>query len=102
MSVDSSNTGNFPPAVSPDLLEAIRAFPTKRVVSHCRTEFEVSPFDIYASCPQCGGAVKVRSFSGGAELEDVFDAVFRWLLSPEAAPHLQRRQLQLGDDDGTV
>ncbi len=58
-----------------DLLEAIRSFPLKRLLEHCGTQFLVAPFDFHATCPQCRTRIKVRSFSGVSEIEDVFDAV---------------------------
>ena len=70
--------------VAPELIDAIRGFPTSRKVEHCGETYAVSPFDIYAECRRCGEKVKVRSFSGVPEIEDVFDAVFEWMLDPNA------------------
>ena len=36
--------------------------------------------------------MKLRSFSGCAEIEDVFDAVFEWMSRPEAQELARRRQ----------
>ena len=68
--------------VSEDLLEAIRSFPVRREVEHCGGRFSVSPFDFYADCPGCGQRIKVRSFTAGGEIEDLFDAVFEWMNQP--------------------
>ena len=68
-----------PVAIPGELVEAIRSFPTERIVEHCGATWSVSPFDIYANCPHCGERLKVRSFSGCVEIEDVFDAVFEWM-----------------------
>jgi hypothetical protein len=85
--------------VSGDLLDAIRHFPLQRETEHCGTRIAVSPFEIYAQCPRCGSRIKMRSFSGATELEDVFDAVFEWLGRPEAQELAKKRQQQLAGDD---
>jgi hypothetical protein len=76
------------------LIEAIRSFPTQRQVEHCGTKFVVSPFDIYAVCPGCGNRIKLRSFSAIPEIEDVFEAVFEWMLQPGAERLVRQRQRQ--------
>ncbi|MBI3465078.1 MAG: hypothetical protein HY000_18780 [Planctomycetes bacterium] len=76
---------------SPELLEAIRSFPVLREVEHCGARIGLSPFAIYADCPQCGTRIKVRSFSGATELEDLFDAVFEWMNQPGAREVVQQR-----------
>ncbi len=85
--------------VATDLLDAIRAVPVARDVEHCGIRFEVSPFAIYATCPRCGERVKVRAFSAGAEVEDVFDAVFEWMNQPGAQDLARRRWEALREDD---
>lgn len=85
-------------AVTSDLLDAIRAFPTQREVEHCGTKFAVSPLAFYAACPRCGVRVKVRSYSGISEIEDVFDAVLEWMGQPKARDHVQRRQEEIEAD----
>lgn len=80
--------------IPPGLVDAIKSFPIRRTVRHCGIAFPAAPFDIYANCPACGARIKVRSFSGTTEIEDVFDAVFEWMNDPaaqEAAAH--RRQV---------
>lgn len=72
------------PDVSPVLLEAIASFPVRRDVRHCGVAFTTGPFAVYATCPVCGTRFKIRSFSAHTELEDVFDAVFTWMLQPGA------------------
>ena len=81
------------------VLEAIAAFPLQREVRHCGHCFAVSPFDLYAECPRCHARVKVRSFSGGAEIEDVFDAVFEWMNQPGAEELARRRRQVIEQDD---
>jgi hypothetical protein len=73
------------------LVEAIRSLPPTREVEHCGGKFAVSSFDIYAECPRCKQRIKVRAFSAGEEIEDVFDAVFEWMTRPEAHDVAQRR-----------
>jgi hypothetical protein len=85
--------------ISHDLLEALRSFPRKKIVEHCGTQFTAAPFDFYASCPQCGTRIKLRSFSGVPEIEDVFDAVFEWMNQPEARAMASRRQAVIADDE---
>jgi hypothetical protein len=84
--------------ISPALVEAIATFPVQREVRHCGQTFHVSPFAIYAACPHCGARVKVRSFSAGTELEDVFDAVFAWMTQAGAAEAVLARQQAIQDD----
>ena len=74
------------------LLDLIHSFPMAREVEHCGRKFIASPFDIYTECPQCLTRIKLRAFSGTCEVEDVFDAVFEWLMKPEAAKLARRRQ----------
>lgn len=78
--------------VPSELLDAIRSFPHEREVEHCGTKIMVSPFDIYAACPRCGRQLKLRSFSTHPEIEDVFDAVFEWMLQPGAEVLARQRQ----------
>jgi hypothetical protein len=84
--------------VSAELVEAIRSFPLERVVEHCGHKWTVSPFDFYAACPHCSERLKLRSFSGVSELEDVFDAVFEWMTRAGAAELAKRRQEEIGAD----
>ncbi len=84
--------------LSHKVIDAIREFPVVRVVDHCGTPFDVSPFDLYAACPKCGTDVKLRSFAATSEIEDVFDAVFAWLMMPEAQATCRRRQDQIKAD----
>jgi hypothetical protein len=79
-------------------IDAVRQFPVARVLEHCGAQFEVSPFEIYAICPSCGTKIKARSFGGVPELEDVFDAVFEWLLTRDAQVACCRRQGQINSD----
>lgn len=81
-----------------ELVEAITALPVRREVHHCETTFQVSPFDIYATCPACKARVKVRSFAASTELEDVFDAVMAWMLQPGAEEAVRRRMAELAAD----
>ena len=85
--------------ITPDLLEAIRSFPAEREVEHCGVRFKTSPFEFYAECPRCGTRMKLRSFSGVGEIEDVFDAVFEWMNQPVAEEAARRRRLALEDED---
>jgi hypothetical protein len=88
----------LPVPISPDLIGAIKTLPHSRDVQHCGAIFAISPFDIYATCPHCSQQIKVRSFSATTELEDVFDAVFEWMLH-EGGDHIARqRQKAIRDD----
>lgn len=80
------------------LLEAIRSFPQVREVEHCGSTFAVSPFDFHATCPRCDCRLKLRAFSAGDEIEDVFDAVFEWMMQPGAEDLVRRRQEVIGAD----
>jgi len=85
--------------ITQDLLGAIRTFPAEREVEHCGVRFKTSPFAFYAECPRCGTRMKLRSFSGVGEIEDVFDAVFAWMNQPGAEEAAKRRRVALEDDD---
>ncbi|HEY0051030.1 MAG TPA: hypothetical protein VGB68_17180 [Pyrinomonadaceae bacterium] len=84
--------------VSYDLIEAIKSFPIHSEIKHCGSTFSVSPFDIYTVCPNCGTQIKLRSLSGAAELEDVFDAAFEWMAHPTAKEHFEKRQKEIIED----
>jgi hypothetical protein len=84
--------------VTPQLIEAIRSYPTSREISHCGETFAVSPFDIQVNCPMCNQYLKVRSFAAIPEFEDVFDAVFEWLINPEAMKYFEKRKREIIDD----
>jgi hypothetical protein len=79
------------PEITPAFLDAIATFPPYRDVSHCGTSFRVPSFDLYATCPECGTRIKVRGFSGVPEFEDVFDTVFAWMASGDAAEVAKKR-----------
>ena len=81
-----------------NLIEAIQALPLSRDVLHCEQTFAVSPFDIYADCPHCKARIKVRSFSGLVEIEDVFDAVFAWMNRPGTESAVCERQKVIAED----
>lgn len=80
------------------LIEAIRTFPRQREVEHCGNKLVVSPLDIYATCPHCGGRIKLRSFAAGYEIEDLFDAVLEWMNQPGSQDLVRRRQEVLAAD----
>jgi hypothetical protein len=84
------------------LLGAIRTFPLEREVEHCGSRWTVSPFDMYANCPRCSCRFKLRAYAASAAIEDLFDAVFEWLLQPGAADLATRRQEALREDDGGI
>ena len=58
-----ASVASIPVAVPSELVEAIRSFPSERIVEHCAVRWTVSPFEIYAACPQCGVTIKVRCMS---------------------------------------
>lgn len=84
--------------VSEHLIEKIRTFPLSVEVTHCNSTFSTSPFDIYATCPICRTEIKLRAFSANYELADVFDAVFEWLIKPEAQQLFKHRQQAILED----
>ena len=81
--------------VSSELLEAIETYPTTREATHCGSAFRVSSLAIYGVCPVCGTKVKLRSFSGQPELEDIFDAVFSWMQQPGALETISERRREI-------
>jgi hypothetical protein len=85
--------------ITADLIRAIRELPVERDVTHCGQTFQVSPFEIYAECPQCRKLLKLRSFSAVPELEDLFDAVFEWMSQPGAEEVARRRRESIAADE---
>lgn len=49
-----------------------------------------------------GNSMKVRSFSGVTEIEDIFDAVFKWMGRPGASKLVEERQKIIREDDEEV
>ena len=84
--------------VSARLVEAIRQFPLEREVEHCGSKFPASSLALYATCPRCGHQIKLRAFTGGCEIEDVFDAVLEWMSQPGARERVQQRQAAIEAD----
>jgi hypothetical protein len=84
------------------LLDAIRSFPLEREVEHCGIRMSVPIFDVYADCPQCGARIKVRSFSGTEDIEDVFDAVFEWMNRSMALEVVNRRLKALTEESDNL
>ena len=82
-----------------ELVEAIRSFHVERIVEHCGAQWSVSPFEFYAKCPHCGVQLKMRSFSGCVEIEDVFDAVFEWMNQPGVDELVRQRRETIQADD---
>ncbi len=58
----------------------------------------MSSFDFYARCLICNAEMKVRAFSGVAEIEDVFDAVLEWMLDPSNREVAEKRMLEIKND----
>lgn len=85
--------------IPPELLDAIEETGTDRLVEHCGESWSTSPFALYVTCPKCRQKVKVRGFSGEIELEDVFDAVFRWMASPAGRAAAESRIEAIRSDD---
>jgi hypothetical protein len=85
--------------ISEELLDSIRSFPVRREVEHCGMGIALDPFAFYAECPRCGTQIKVRSFTAGAEIEDVFEAVFEWMNRPDAQKVADQRRLDLASED---
>ncbi len=88
----------IPVDVPSGLVEAVRSFPSEKIVAHCGKRWSVSPFDVYSDCPQCGARVKLRSFTGGAEIEDVFDALFEWMNQPGVDELVRQRREAIAKD----
>lgn len=86
--------------ISHDLLEAINSFPLTREVTHCGNTFEAPPFDIYVVCPLCQVKIKVRDFSTHVEVEDIFDAIFYWMMQPGAVAVVKARQDAIKEIEG--
>lgn len=85
------------PKASHSLIETIRSFPVMKEVEHCGERFSVPALEIYATCPRCGDRIKIRSFSGLMETEDVIDAVLQWLSRAGAQGVAKQRQAVLAE-----
>ena len=92
-------SNNSCPAVNADLLQAIRAFPVRRAIEHCGARIAVDPFEVYATCPQCGTRIKLRSYAATPEIEDVFDAVFEWMNQEGAREVAEHRRVALASEE---
>ena len=84
--------------IPPDVIEAIHSLPARREVEHCGSTFAVSPFDIYAVCPRCGTRIKLRALAAVTEIEDLFDAVFEWMITPAGREAAERRLQEIAAD----
>lgn len=86
-------------AIAPELIDAIRQFPTAREVSHCGLTFTASPLAIYAECPHCGQRLKLRSFASVPEIDDAIDAVLEWMNDPAAQAAAEARRIEIASHD---
>ena len=77
--------------VSDELITQIEKFPVSKTITHCDVPIEVSPLDFYATCPRCQVKTKLRSFGGGAALEELFDAVIAWSMKPGGLAVIEKR-----------
>ena len=82
------------------LIEQIKRFQGSRSVEHCGNTFRVPSFEFNVRCPLCDVEIKVRAFSAVTEIEDVFDAVFEWLLDPTNKEVAEKRMLEIKNDIG--
>jgi hypothetical protein len=80
------------------IIEQIKHFQGVRLVGHCGNTFRVPSFDFNVRCPSCNSEIKVRSFSGINEIEDVFDAVFEWMLDPNNHEVAEQRMREIKED----
>ena len=85
--------------IGSDLIEAIRAFPVRREIEHCGARIAVDPFEFYATCPHCTSRIKLRSYSGTPEIEDVFEAVFEWMNQEGAREVTEHRRVALAAEE---
>jgi hypothetical protein len=70
-----------------------------REIERCGARIVFDVFDFDAECPRCGVRIKLRSFSGVPEIEDVFDAVFEWMNQEGARDAAERRQAALAAEE---
>ncbi|KAF0247150.1 MAG: hypothetical protein FD180_89 [Planctomycetota bacterium] len=87
------------PDSASELLKIIKEFPSFREFRcTCGSSSRSSPLDIYATCPNCLMKFKQRSFGGGPEVEDFFDAVLEWAGRADAREFARRRQRDIQND----
>ena len=80
------------------IVEAVKSFPTHREVPHCGHSFTASPLAFYGDCPICQTRIKLRSFSGATEFEDLIDAVLEWQSRPGVEEMVQQRIREIVED----
>ena len=70
------------------------------VCSKCGHHSTASILSMYADCPQCSTRLKLRGHAAiGDEVEDVVDAVLRWMGSGRAMEAAMRRKEELDRHD---
>ena len=69
-----------------DVIEAIEKLPHSRgyTCAKCHLASEAPVLALYAECPGCSTRNKLRGYAtAGGEIEDVIDAVRRWMGTDE-------------------
>jgi len=77
--------------VSWELIEAVKSWPRQKKTEHCENVLMLDPFAVDTTCPTCGKTLKLRHLSDRAEIPDVFDAVFKWIVMHDADSVAEQR-----------
>jgi hypothetical protein len=72
----------------------------RREIEHCGGSARiVNPFEFSATCPHCTSRIKLRSYAGTPEIEDVFDGVYEWMNQEGAREVVENRRLALAAEE---
>lgn len=78
------------------IMEEIEALPRTKPFSCCGQTTEVCTLDIYAQCPVCKKKSKLRGYGPiGTEIQDMIDAVLKWLGSGKEFEMVMRRKREI-------
>jgi len=80
------------------LIEMINKLPHERafICPKCGRRDAVNVLSIYTDCPQCSTRQKLRGYGAvGGEVEDVIDAVLKWMGSGASLDAAMKRKEEL-------
>jgi len=81
-----------------NVIEMIEKLPHERQVlcRKCGAKSEVSSLAINQNCPHCSNPMKLRGYASiGSEVEDVIDAVLKWMGSGKRLEAVLKRKEEL-------
>lgn len=84
------------------IIDEIENFPATRIIEcRCGKSYRISTLLIYGHCDHCGAqTAKLRAFGGiGTELQDLIDAVLKWMGTGEQLELTLVRKKEIDEDD---